>query len=63
VAGLGVGVDVVAVADVLGQVLGEVADAPAGVAGSGEDAEATEVERMEWVPLASVPGLMRRAVR
>jgi hypothetical protein len=40
--GLSVGGGLVAVAEVLGQVLGEVADAPAGVSGSGEDALSVE---------------------
>jgi hypothetical protein len=42
VVGLGVGGGLVAVAEVLGQVLGEVADAPAGVAGSDEHALGVE---------------------
>jgi hypothetical protein len=42
VGGLGVGGGLVAVADVLGQVLGQVADAPAGVPGSGEYALGVE---------------------
>jgi hypothetical protein len=42
VGGLGVGGGLVAVAEVLRQVLGEVADAPAGVPGSGQDALGVE---------------------
>jgi len=42
VGGLGVAVRLVAVAQVLGQVLGEVADAPAGIPGSGEHALGVE---------------------
>jgi hypothetical protein len=42
VGGLGVGGGLVAVADVLGQVLGEVADAPPGVLGTGQHALGVE---------------------
>ena len=54
VGGLGVGGGLVAVADVLGQVLGEVADAPAGVLRSGEHALGVE-------PRAE-PGYVQRLV-
>ena len=52
--GLGAGGGLVAVAEVLGQVLGEVADAPAGVLLSGEDALGVEA----LAEPGHVPGLV-----
>ena len=56
-AGLCVASRLVAVAEVLGQVFGEVADAPAGIAGSGEDAlgvePGTEPGDVPWLVLVA----------